>query len=273
MLQCYAENIEMDKPEICTLASGSKGNSIYVRYKDTAILIDQGLSLKELRVRANYRGIDLSQTDALFVTHEHSDHVKGVGAFARAYGVPVHLPAACMGHFKTEDGDERFFLPDDCDAEIAVKDLSVKPFRVPHDAHYTVGYRISAGREDIAVATDLGFVSDGTLARLSGCKAVVLESNHDALMLEGGRYPRMLKARIAGRNGHLSNDACAETAAALACAGAQKIILAHLSEENNTPEIAFETSRRLLAKRGVKEGDDVLLYVADQFKPSGRITI
>ena len=180
----------MDKLEICMLASGSKGNCTYVRYGDTAILIDQGLSLKELRVRANYRGIDLSQTDALFVTHEHSDHVKGVGAFARAYDTPVHIPAACLGNFKTEDGDERFFVPNEYDGEVTVKGLSVKPFRVPHDAHYTVGYRISTGKEDIAIATDLGFVSDGTLSKLSGCKAVVLESNHDPLMLEGGRYPR-----------------------------------------------------------------------------------
>ena len=247
----------MDKLEICTLASGSKGNCTYVRYGDTSILIDQGLSLKELRVRANYRGIDLSQTDALFVTHEHSDHVK----------------AACMGNFKTEDGDERYFVPNEYDGEVAVKGLSIKPFRVPHDAHYTVGYRISTGKEDVAIATDLGFVSDGTLAKLVGCKAVVLESNHDSLMLEGGRYPRMLKARIAGKNGHLSNDACAETVAALAYNGTEKIVLAHLSEENNTPELAFEASRELLAKRGIKEGDDVLLFVADQFKPSGRITV
>ena len=260
----------MDKLEICTLASGSKGNCTYVRYGDTSILIDQGLSLKELRVRANYRGIDLSQTDALFVTHEHSDHVKGVGAFARAYDTPVYIPAACLGNFKTEDGDERYFVPNEYDGEVAVKGLSVKPFRVPHDAHYTVGYRISTGKEDIAIATDLGFVSDGTLAKLVGCKAVVLESNHDSLMLEGGRYPRMLKARIAGKNGHLSNDACAETVAALAYNGTEKI---DLSEENNTPELAFEASRELLAKRGIKEGDDVLLFVADQFKPSGRITI
>lgn len=263
----------MDKLEICTLASGSKGNCTYLRYGDTSILIDQGLSLKELRVRANYRGIDLSQTDALFVTHEHSDHVKGVGAFARAYDTPVYIPAACMGNFKTEDGDERFFVPNEYDGEVTVKGLSVKPFRVPHDAHYTVGYRISTGKEDVAIATDLGFVSDGTLAKLVGCKAVVLESNHDSLMLEGGRYPRMLKARIAGKNGHLSNDACAETVAALAYNGTEKIVLAHLSEENNTPELAFEASRELLAKRGIKEGDDVLLFVADQFKPSGRITI
>lgn len=263
----------MDKLEICTLASGSKGNCTYLRYGDTSILIDQGLSLKELRVRANYRGIDLSQTDALFVTHEHSDHVKGVGAFARAYDTPVYIPAACMGNFKTEDGDERYFVPNEYDGEVAVKGLSIKPFRVPHDAHYTVGYRISTGKEDVAIATDLGFVSDGTLAKLSGCKAVVLESNHDPLMLEGGRYPRMLKARIAGKNGHLSNDACAETVAALAYNGTEKIVLAHLSEENNTPELAFEASRELLAKRGIKEGDDVLLFVADQFKPSGRITV
>ena len=263
----------MDKLEICTLASGSKGNCTYLRYGDTSILIDQGLSLKELRVRANYRGIDLSQTDALFVTHEHSDHVKGVGAFARAYDTPVYIPAACMGNFKTEDGDERFFVPNEYDGEVAVKGLSVKPFRVPHDAHYTVGYRISTGKEDVAIATDLGFVSDGTLAKLVGCKAVVLESNHDPLMLEGGRYPRMLKARIAGKNGHLSNDACAETVAALAYNGTEKIVLAHLSEENNPPELAFEASRELLAKRGIKEGDDVLLFVADQFKPSGRITV
>ena len=182
--------------EICTLASGSKGNCTYISYGDASILIDQGLTLRELTVRANYRGIDLSKIDAVFVTHEHADHIKGVGAFARRYGKPVHLPAACMARMKLEDGDERWFVPDENDSDVVVKDMKVTPFRVPHDAAYTVAYRISAGTDDVAVATDLGYVGENTLARLSGCKAVVLESNHDTEMLRNGRYPYLLKARI-----------------------------------------------------------------------------
>ncbi len=263
----------MKDTEICTLASGSKGNCTYLRYGDTSILIDQGLSLRELKVRANYCGIDLSRIDALFVTHEHSDHIKGVGAFARAYGVPVHIPSACLSYICKEDGDERYYIPNEQDASVVVKDLKVTPFRVPHDAHYTVGYRISDGKNDVAIATDLGYVGDGTLAKLSGCKAVVLESNHDSLMLAKGRYPQRLKARIAGKNGHLSNDAAGEVAAALAQTGTQKLLLAHLSEENNTPEVAFESGRAALGRHGIKEGDDVLLYIAGQYKPSGRIKL
>ena len=259
--------------EICTLASGSKGNCTYISYGDASILIDQGLTLRELTVRANYRGIDLSKIDAVFVTHEHADHIKGVGAFARRYGKPVHLPAACMARMKLEDGGERWFVPDENDSDVVVKDMKVTPFRVPHDAAYTVAYRISAGTDDVAVATDLGYVGENTLARLSGCKAVVLESNHDTEMLRNGRYPYLLKARIAGKNGHLSNAAAAETAAALAETGTQRLILAHLSEENNTPETAFEAARTELGRHGVKEGGDVLLCVAGQYKPSDRIKI
>lgn len=260
--------------EICTLASGSKGNCLYVKSGSTSLLIDEGLTVKELQLRARLRDIDLSQVDAVLVTHEHSDHVKGVEQFSRAYQKDVYMPQSCFDTLNAHGcAITRYRHVDAFDGGFDIGDIKITPFRLPHDARYTVGYRLSDGKCDIAVATDLGFVSDNTLAKLCGCKAVVIESNHDRIMLEKGRYPYALKVRIASKNGHLSNDDSAQTCTQLAASGTQRILLAHLSEDNNTPELAFQAVRDKLMKNGIKEGEDVLIDVATQFKPSEIIKI
>ena len=255
--------------EICTLASGSKGNCTYIKCGATSLIVDEGLTVKELRLRAALRGIDLADVSAVLVTHEHSDHVKGVEQFSKEFGAKVYMPLTCYEAMRSRrEIVTSYEHVDGFEAGFDVGDVHVEPFRLPHDARYTVGYRLTDGKKDVAIATDLGFVSDNTLARLCGCKAVIVESNHDKLMLEKGRYPYQLKVRIASKNGHLSNADSAAIASQLVASGAERILLAHLSEDNNTPELAFEATKEQLDKHGIREGKDVLLDVAYQYRPS-----
>lgn len=255
--------------EICTLASGSKGNCTYIKCGATSLIVDEGLTVKELRLRAATRGIDLSEVSAVLVTHEHTDHVKGVEQFSREYGAKVYMPLTCYEAMRSKrEILTAYEHVDGFEAGFDIGDVHVEPFRLPHDARYTVGYRLTDGKTDVAIATDLGFVSDNTLARLCGCKAVIVESNHDKLMLEKGRYPYPLKVRIASKNGHLSNEDSAAIASQLVASGAERILLAHLSEDNNTPELAFEATKEQLDKHGIREGKDVLIDVAYQYRPS-----
>lgn len=255
--------------EICTLASGSKGNCTYIKCGATSLIVDEGLTVKELRLRAATRGIDLSEVSAVLVTHEHTDHVKGVEQFSREYGAKVYMPLTCYEAMRSKrEILTAYEHVDGFEAGFDIGDVHVEPFRLPHDARYTVGYRLTDGKTNVAIATDLGFVSDNTLARLCGCKAVIVESNHDKLMLEKGRYPYPLKVRIASKNGHLSNEDSAAIASQLVASGAERILLAHLSEDNNTPELAFEATKEQLDKHGIREGKDVLIDVAYQYRPS-----
>lgn len=260
--------------EICTLASGSKGNCTYIKSGNTSLIVDEGLTVKELKLRAALRGIDLDKVSAVLVTHEHSDHIKGVSQFCNEYGAKAYMPLTCFETLRSRgDVISSYEHVDGFEAGFDIGDIRVEPFRLPHDARYTVGYRLSDGKTDIAIATDLGFVSDNTLSRLCGCKAVVIESNHDKLMLEKGRYPYPLKVRIASKNGHLSNADSSAIASQLVASGAERILLAHLSEDNNTPELAFEATKEQLDKHGIREGEDVVLDVAYQYRPSEIIRI
>lgn len=260
--------------EICTLASGSKGNCTYIKSGNTSIVIDEGLTVKELSVRAATRGIDLADVSAVLVTHEHTDHVKGVNQFSKEFGAKVYMPLTCFETMRSRGETVlNYEHVDGFETGFDIGDIRVEPFRLPHDARYTVGYRLSDGKNDIAIATDLGFVSDHTLSRLCGCKAVIVESNHDKLMLEKGRYPYPLKVRIASKNGHLSNADSAAIASQLVAGGAERILLAHLSEDNNTPELAFEATKEQLDKHGIREGTDVVLDIAYQYRPSEMIRI
>ena len=235
----------------------------------TSLIVDERLTVKELRLRAALRGIDLADVSAVLVTHEHSDHVKGVEQFSKEFGAKVYMPLTCYEAMRSRrEIVTSYEHVDGFEAGFDLGDVHVEPFRLPHDARYTVGYRLTDGKTDVAIATDLGFVSDNTLARLCGCKAVIVESNHDKLMLEKGRYPYQLKVRIASKNGHLSNADSAAIASQLVASGAERILLAHLSEDNNTPELAFEATKEQLDKHGIREGKDVQLDVAYQYRPS-----
>ena len=230
---------------MCSIASGSSGNCIYVGSDNHHILIDAGISGK--RVEAGLRELELSgkDIDGILLTHEHSDHIKGLGVLARKYGVPIYATPGTAGAVKAMSGlgriDDSLFVEIHADQDFQIGDLKVSPFHISHDAAEPVAYRIACGEKKMAVATDLGVYTDYTVEYLKGLDVLLLEANHDIHMLQVGAYPYYLKQRISGDLGHLSN----ETAGKLLCEvlhdDLKAIVLGHLSKENNYAELAYET--------------------------------
>lgn len=233
------------------LFSGSSGNAAYLRYGDDEVLIDAGVSCKALQTALNSIGTDLSRIRALFVTHEHNDHIKGLEIISKKYHIPVYINTASL------DGIEKPTVraavtpyavvlgAGDC---TDVGGIHAAAFKTPHDACGSVGYRFTfSDGTAVGYATDIGYVTKGIAAALFGCETVVLESNHDVDMLKNGPYPYFLKQRILSDKGHLSNAACAAFLPHLYANGTKKVILAHLSEENNTPRLAYETAVAAIA--------------------------
>lgn len=252
--------------QICVLSSGSKGNCVYINSGNTSILIDNGISFKQLKLRAESVGINLSKLSAMLITHEHSDHIKGVGVLSRNFDLPVYSPHACYESFIGQIGDINY-MGENKNYELGFKigELDILPFRTPHDSVYSVGYRITGEEGAVAIATDLGKMTDGVFNHLKGADIVVLESNHDINMLKQGAYPPALKRRILSNNGHLSNDDASDNICKLCGLGTKKFVLAHLSEDNNTPQIAFSKTMKALNDMGAKLGVDVDLKVARQY--------
>lgn len=236
----------MPNCKICSLYSGSKGNSTLVCAGGARILIDAGKSAKALCRALSDVGIDVDSIDAIFVTHEHNDHISALRTLSHKHKIPIHILLSSAETFRglcDEKLCESLMIHSGNAFETTVKDLNVKAFPTPHDSRAAVGYRLSFkedGQEiSLAVSTDTGHVTDIMRENLSGCYAVVIESNHDEEMLENGPYPYDLKRRIASARGHLSNADCAALAAKLYEDGTKHIMLAHLSEENNLPELAY----------------------------------
>lgn len=232
--------------KICSLYSGSKGNSTLVCAGGAKVLIDAGKSAKALCRSLSDIGIDVDSIDAIFVTHEHNDHISALRTLSHKHRIPIHILLSSAETFRglcDERLCENLMIHSGNAFETTVKGLKVKAFPTPHDSRGAVGYRLSFeedGREiSLAVSTDTGHVTDIMRENLSGCYAVVIESNHDEEMLESGPYPYDLKQRIASARGHLSNTDCAALAAELCERGTKHVMLAHLSEENNLPELAY----------------------------------
>lgn len=233
----------------CLLGSGSKGNAIYIESRGEAILIDQGFSLRELKSRMESRALDPLRITGLIVTHEHSDHIAGVGVAARGLDIPVFAtPGTLAGKKNIFNGDETVF-PIESGESFSVGPFEILPFRVSHDAADPVQYVVRAGKKKLVVATDLGYVSTLVEECMRDSDLIVIEANHDVEMLKNGPYPWELKQRIMSRVGHLSNRNAAEFLFNLSCAcRTPRVVLAHLSEENNTPERAEKEVRDLFDK-------------------------
>lgn len=254
--------------KICTLSSGSKGNCTYIESGPSAVLIDQGLSLRELERRALGVGLDLKKVQMVAVTHEHTDHIKGVQAFCDKYGVKAFISPLSAENAYPKYAVTSCETSVPFDGGISVGDMFLTPFRVHHDAAYTVGYQVEDGKKTLCIATDLGYVTASAGKRMCKADAVILESNHDKFMLENGKYPYPLKVRIAGKNGHLSNDDAADVGVRLVQAGVKRLILAHLSQDNNTPQTAYNTVISAMTAAHIKQGKDVRVEIAYQFEPS-----
>ncbi len=247
------------------LFSSSSGNSMYIAASGSSILIDAGMSAKQLELALRRIDADPAQLSAIFVTHEHSDHVKGLRVFAARHHIDVYASAGTLQAL-----DEAQVLNGKFYAGVVPKSgmeagrLFVLPFPIPHDCREGFGYVIELpGERRVAVATDMGVMTNEVMNAISGCDLVVLESNHDVRMLENGPYPYMLKRRILSDRGHLSNDACACVLEQLVGRGTTRFCLAHLSKENNIPQLARQTAVAALNEMGAQEGKDYLLQVAE----------
>jgi phosphoribosyl 1,2-cyclic phosphodiesterase len=233
---------------VCLLASGSKGNSIYLETGGCRILIDAGLSASELLRRLGSVGIDGSELDAILISHEHTDHVRGAGTLARKLKKPI-----LVSHQTHRAGSSNFGKADIIEFEsgsnFVFNDIRIDPFPITHDAADPVGFIIESGEGRFGIATDLGIATRLVKEKLKGCRVVVLESNHDEEMLQNGPYPWYLKQRIKSRHGHLSNRESAELLDEIIHPGLRAVFLAHLSEVNNDPTVALDAANSLLQSR------------------------
>jgi Metal-dependent hydrolases of the beta-lactamase superfamily I len=260
--------------KFCSLFSGSSGNCIFVSSNETKVLIDAGLSGKTVESALCSIGETGKDIDAILVTHEHSDHIKGVGILSRKYDIPVFatlktweaigtsIGAIKEHNLKTIDGDV-----------INIKDLDIIRYTTSHDAADPSGYSLSCSGKKISITTDLGYFSDAIRDQIMDSNVILLESNHDIEMLKFGPYPYYLKRRILGSEGHLSNDACAQAIIKIANGNKKNIILGHLSNTNNYPDLAYKTVYNALMDAGIDMKSEINIAVAKRSEPSNYIEI
>ena len=244
----------MPNYRFCTLYSGSGGNAAYLETPSARILIDAGKCARTLTASLKHIGVDMDSIDAIFITHDHTDHVAALEVLAKKHPKPVHILYKSALRYRTIQPEalcKCFRMYEQAPFTAKVGEVTVTAFETPHDSRASVGYRFEFpdGEQIIRVgyATDIGHVSQTLREGLTGCEAIALESNHDVDMLMDGPYPYDLKLRIRGKRGHLSNRECADLAAELAGQGTTHFLLAHLSEENNHPDIAFDETNSALA--------------------------
>ena len=253
-------------PRLYPLFSGSSGNCYYIGSEKSGVLIDAGRSAKQLEAALRDNGLDAGNVRAVFVTHEHSDHIQGLRVFASRYGVKVYASAGTIKAL-----NEKGMINEKVTTQIItadgteLDDMKITPFAVSHDCTEGFGYVVqtSDGRKT-CFATDTGIVTPEMLSAIRGCDTAVIESNHDVGMLENGFYPYVLKRRILSEIGHLSNEVCAETACELVKSGTTRFVLAHLSRENNIPELAEQATLCTLKKNGMRNNIDFMLTVAGE---------
>jgi phosphoribosyl 1,2-cyclic phosphodiesterase len=250
-------NAETHALSVCILGSGSRGNAIHVCDGATSILVDAGFSAREIDRRMHERGLDPERLSAILLTHEHTDHVRGVARLVRRHRLPVFLTAGTRQEAAALQTLPEIY-PFTCGSEFQINTLSIRPFSISHDARDPAGITIAANGSRIGIATDLGHVTALVREHLRGCRLLVLEANHDPRMLMDGPYPWFLKQRIRSRTGHLSNQETAGLLADLLHPALEQVVLAHLSETNNTPARALEEAATLIA------GSRVRLIAASQ---------
>ncbi len=263
---------------MCPIASGSSGNSIYVGSDRTHLLVDAGISKIRIEQGLRMADVDGRDLDAILITHEHSDHIQGLGVFARKYPVPIYGTMATLKRIQMTGAlgfiPPELFVPIEADEEFMIGDICINPMRISHDAADPVAYTFECGDKRMAVATDMGEYDDYTVERLRGMDALLLESNHDIRMLQVGPYPYQLKQRILSERGHLSNECAGRLLSDIVCDRLKTIILGHLSKENNLPELAYETVR-LEIETGDQQyhADDFEMLVAKRSEPTRVIAV
>lgn len=227
----------------CSLYSGSSGNSLFVETENTRLLIDTGMSSKKIEEALSSIDIAPSSIDAILVTHEHVDHVKGLATVSKKFDIPVYSTLETFDAMpnQTEKISEKNIKYFNIDDKFEINDLTINPFSIPHDAANPCGFNISCNNTSISIATDIGHMTNSILKHLEGSDFVLLESNYDTEVLKCCSYPFKLKSRIAGPNGHLSNTMAGKTISYLLKNGLKTAMLGHLSKESNFPELAYRT--------------------------------
>jgi phosphoribosyl 1,2-cyclic phosphodiesterase len=258
----------------CSLYSGSSGNSIFVSSGNARVLIDAGMPGKSIENALKEISESPKDIDAIFVTHEHSDHVKGIGVLSRKYDIPVYASAGTWAGMAKLIGNIKEHNIREIDKDsINIKDMDVVSYRIPHDAKDPMGYALYSGGKKVCIATDLGNFTDEVKGNIIDADLVLLESNHDVEMLKFGPYPYVLKRRILSDVGHLSNDACGKAIVDVINHKPKRVVLGHLSNTNNYPELAYQTVVNILNENKINIGKDIILSMADRSNPSSYIKL
>lgn len=249
--------------KITPLFSGSKGNCTLVQTDKTNLLLDIGYGYKQIISELAERGLTPKDIGCIIITHEHTDHIAALPLWTRSCATGVYAPKNIADYIC-----QRTYCSDitEVSGNFTFEDINISTYECSHDARQCLGYRFSDGKDSVACVTDTGIADDKLIDFLLPCNTVFIESNHDVNMLRNGPYPYPLKQRILSPYGHLSNTQTAEVLNKIVDGHVQNIVLAHLSEQNNTKELAFATAVEALKTRGIVEGKDINVYVADQYK-------
>lgn len=250
--------------EFCSIYSGSSGNCLYVGTEKTKLLVDAGLTGKKVQEGLKEIGIDPTEIKGILITHEHDDHIKAVGILSRRFNIPIYantntwnaiykaIGEVKLHNIKVFEGYEGF----------EIGDIFIKPFKIPHDAVDPVGYSFYHKNKKISIATDIGHSSKEVKENIKDSDFILLESNHDVELLKIGPYPYHLKRRILSDRGHLSNEDAAKTILEILNQRIKKVMLGHLSQTNNYPELALRTVISILEMNGVRDGEDIIIDIA-----------
>lgn len=253
----------------CSLYSGSSGNSILVSTNNTKVLIDAGLPGKSIENALSSIGETPTEIDAILVTHEHTDHTKGVGVLSRKYDIPIYTDALTWEAMSNSIGkikEKNIKIIEK--NHLNIKDMDILSYKISHDAVSPHGYSIYSNNKKFSLATDLGYFSKEVKEALQGADAILLESNHDIEMVKFGPYPYVLKKRILSTEGHLSNEDCGNAILNIMDGNFKKIMLGHLSKTNNYPELAYETVKSILVENNINLTKDIDLLMADRSGPT-----
>ncbi|AFS79821.1 metallo-beta-lactamase family protein [Gottschalkia acidurici 9a] len=249
--------------KFCSLASGSSGNCQYIETEKIRVLVDVGLSGKRVQELLSSIEIEASTIDCILITHEHKDHIKGAGILSRRFDIPIYANENTWNNMRAELGKikEENIKVFKTNSDFEVGDLGIVPFKVFHDAVEPVGYSFYNKDKKISIVTDTGCIDHEIKNKIKNSNLLVIESNHDTEMLRLGSYPWFLKKRVAGEQGHLSNDDAGNLLKEVLMGNNEKVLLGHLSRENNFPELAYQTVSNILNESGINVSNDISLGV------------
>ena len=257
--------------KFCNLYSGSSGNCSFIESDNTKILVDAGNSCKKITEGLDSININIKDLDGILVTHEHLDHIKGLSVISKKYNIPIYINEKTLSNINQDitKSEKILFKSNE---KFEINDLKINPFSIPHDAADPCGFSITHEDKKITIATDIGHIEKSTINNIVGSSFLLLESNYETEMLKCSQYPYMLKKRILGPNGHLSNDDAANTISLLVKNGIDNIMLGHLSEHNNFPELAYKTVTESLISNKI-DTNKIKLSVANRTAPDNIMEI